>query len=105
MYNPQFVELKDTWCLMTSTDWKKRFAAEYWQTKIRYEKLHKLIVRRSAGLNDFETPISLEMWNNQAKIMGMYLFELEKQAVLHGIDLEKDFVQNPLCQGEKKNYD
>ena len=32
-------ELKETTKLMTSTDYKERFVAEYWQTKIRYEKL------------------------------------------------------------------
>ena len=33
------LELKDTIALMTSSDYKQRFIAEYWQTKIRYEKL------------------------------------------------------------------
>ena len=32
-------ELKETIELMTSKDYKERFIAEYWQTKIRYEKL------------------------------------------------------------------
>lgn len=32
------MELKDTIKLMTSEDYKERFAAEYLQTKIRYEK-------------------------------------------------------------------
>lgn len=43
------MELKDTIELMTSEEWKDRFIAEYLQTKIRYEKLHKLLVRREAG--------------------------------------------------------
>ena len=33
------LELKDIIALMTSSDYKQRFIAEYWQTKIRYEKL------------------------------------------------------------------
>lgn len=83
------MELKDTIELMNSSDWKDRFVAEYLQTKIRYEKLHKLIVKREAGKSDFNTPISLESWKTQASHMGLYIFELEKQAVLHGIELPK----------------
>ena len=82
------MELKDTIGFMTSTDWRYRFIAEYLQTKIRYEKLHKLIVKREVGKHGFETPIPLESWKTQAMHMGLYLYELEKQAVLHGIDLD-----------------
>lgn len=81
------MELKDTVELMTSDDWKDRFKAEYLQTKIRYEKLHKLFIKRSVGKLDFETPIPIESWNIQLNHMGMYLAELEKQAVIHGIEL------------------
>lgn len=83
------MELKDTVKLMTSDDWKDRFIAEYLQTKIRYEKLHAIIIRREVGKCEFETPIPLESWNMQAQHMGMYLRELEKQAVIHGIALPK----------------
>lgn len=86
------MELKETIELMSSADWKDRFVAEYLQTKIRYEKLHKLIVRREAGKLDFDTPIPLESWKEQAYHMGMYLNELEKQSVIHGIELPKVLV-------------
>lgn len=33
------MELKDTIKLMESKDYKERFKAEYYQTKIRWEKL------------------------------------------------------------------
>ena len=33
------MELSDTIELMISKDWKARLKAEYWQTKIRIEKL------------------------------------------------------------------
>jgi len=81
------MELKDTVDLMTSADWKDRFLAEYLQTKIRYQKLHKLIVKREAGKIEFDTPIPLESWKRQAEYMGKYLFELEMQAATHGINL------------------
>lgn len=81
------MELKDTVDLMTSADWKDRFKAEYLQLKIRYEKLHKLIVMREVGKQTFGTPIPLESWKEQARHMGNYLYELEKQAAIHGIEL------------------
>ena len=83
------MELKDTIELMNSVDWKDRFIAEYLQTKIRYEKLHKSIIKREVGKLDFDTPIPFESWKGQAYNMGLYLYELEKQAVLHGIELPK----------------
>lgn len=81
------MKLKDTIDLMTSDNWVDRFKAEYLQTKIRYEKLHRMIVSREVGKQTFNTPISLESWKEQAKHMGMYLYELEKQAAIHEIDL------------------
>ena len=83
------MELKDTVELMTSADWKDRFKAEYLQTKIRYEKLHALIVKREVGGLDFSTPIPLESWKTQIHHMGLYLYELEKQAAIHHIELPK----------------
>ena len=83
------MELKDTVEFMTSTSWEDRFVAEYLQTKIRYEKLHNLIAKREVGIETFKTPISLESWKAQANYMGLYLYELEKQAALHGINLPR----------------
>ena len=39
------MELLDTVELMVSDDYKNRMKAEYLQTKIRYDKLHKMIVK------------------------------------------------------------
>ena len=83
------MELKDTVELMLSDDWKDRFKAEYLQTRIRYEKLHKLFIKRSVGKLDFGTPIPIESWMTQAHHMGNYLYELEKQAAIHGIELPR----------------
>ena len=38
------MELKDTINLMSSTDYKERFKAEYLQAKIRYDKLDAMTV-------------------------------------------------------------
>ena len=37
------MELKDTVEMMLSDDYKERFRAEYWQLKIRYDKLRKMV--------------------------------------------------------------
>ena len=81
-------ELKDTIELMNSENYKERFKAEYWQTKIRYDKLHKLIIKMEAGTCDFTPSCSLEIHKEQAKHMGMYLYILEVRAEYEGIDLK-----------------
>lgn len=75
------MELKDTIELMTSEDYKDRFKAEYWQTKIRYDKLHKMLVRYDAGLLTFE-PTNISLLREQAAAMGRYLYLLEERAEL-----------------------
>lgn len=80
-------ELSDTIELMTSEDYKERFKAEYWQTKIRYDKLHDMIVKYEAGTLNFEPNCSLEIFKKQASAMGNYLYLLEVRAEIEGITL------------------
>lgn len=80
-------ELKDTIELMNSEDYQQRFKAEYYQTKIRYDKLHKMLVKYEAGTLDFEPKCSLELLKNQASYMGNYLKTLEVRAEIEEIDL------------------
>lgn len=81
------MELKDTIILMNSSDYKDRFKAEYQQTKIRYDKLHRMIVRYEAGTLDFEPTCSLELLKEQASYMGRYLYTLEVRAEIEKIEL------------------
>lgn len=81
------MELKDTIELMNSEDYRERFKAEYYQTKIRYDKLHKMIVKMEAGTCDFAPSCSLEVNKEQAKYMGMYLHVLEVRAQIEKIEL------------------
>lgn len=81
------MELKDTIKLMESEDYKERFKAEYYQTKIRYAKLHRLIIKMEAGTCDFTPSCSLEIHKEQAKYMGMYLHILEVRAEIENIKL------------------
>lgn len=81
------MKLEDTIKLMNSEDYKDRFKAEYYQTKIRYDKLHKLIIKMEAGTCDFTPSCSLEIHKEQAKYMGMYLHILEVRAEIENVEL------------------
>ena len=84
------MELKDTVELMQSADYKERFKAEYWQTKIRYNKLHDMTIKYEAGTLNFTPKCSLELLNEQKSHMGRYLHALEVRAEIEGIDLSKN---------------
>lgn len=81
------MELKDTIEMMQSADYKERFKAEYQQTKIRYNKLHKMIVKADAGALEFTPTCPLELLKEQKANMGKYLYCLEVRAIIENIDL------------------
>jgi hypothetical protein len=81
------MELKDTIEMMQSEDYKERFKAEYYQTKTRYDKLHKMLIKYEAGTLNFEPKCSLELLTEQAGHMGRYLKCLEVRAEIEGIQL------------------
>ena len=81
------MELKDIIDLMNSEDYKECFIAEYYQTKIRYEKLHKMFIKYEAKTLNFEPKCSLELLTEQAKHTGLYLKCLEIRAEIEGVDL------------------
>ena len=83
-------DLKDTIDLMNSNDFKDRFKAEYYQTKIRYDKLHEMIVNMKLVLFLLHliTPnCSLELLKHQASMMSYYLYDPEVRAEIEKIEL------------------
>lgn len=80
-------DLKETVSMMNSDDYKERFRAEYFQTKIRYEKLHAMTIKYEAGTLNFTPSCSLELLNEQKRHMGNYLRCLEVRAEIEKIDL------------------
>lgn len=80
--------LTDTVEMMFSEDYKERFKAEYWQTKVRYNKLHKMIIRYEAGTLDFTPSCPIEVLKEQRRHMGEYLHSLEVRAEIESVDLE-----------------
>lgn len=81
------MELEDTVVLMESNDFKDRFKAEYYQTKIRYEKLHNMIVKYEEGTLNFESKCDIGIFKDQARAMSNYLCALEVRAQIEGIEL------------------
>ena len=82
------MELKNTVDLMNSADYKERFQAEYLQAKIRYDKLHEMIVKYEAKTLDFRPSCSIELLKEQKKHMGNYLYCLQIRAEIEGISLK-----------------
>ena len=80
-------DLTGTISLMQSDDYRERFIAEYLQTKIRYDKLHKMIVKHEANTLNFEPNCPIELLMKQAEYMGKYLYMLEVRAEIEGIEL------------------
>lgn len=96
------MELKDTVEMMNSADYKERFKAEYYQTKIRYEKLKAFNNKIEAAELTSYTSVGDEyrkvvempvhdcpdfLLKEQQKAMGEYLHILEVRAVIEGVEL------------------
>lgn len=79
--------LKDVAPLTESTDYKDRFLGEYLETKIRYNKLHKMLIKAEAHNLDFTPDCPLNVLVAQIHHMGNYLHAMEVRAEYEGIDL------------------
>lgn len=81
------MELTDTIELMTSLDYKERFKAEYYQMKIRYDKLFAMITKWDEGTLEFTPSCSRTLLGRQLHHMRMYMIDLETRAKIEGIKL------------------
>ena len=82
-------ELKETVDLMCSSDYKERFYAEYWQTRIRYEKLNQMINNYRDRKLTFTPNCSISLLEWQCDAMCEYLNRLEVRARVENVDLEE----------------
>lgn len=80
--------LNDTVTLMLSDDHKDRFKAEYYQLKIRHEKLLNMLARHDTGTLNFEPTCAIGLLAEQCGAMGRYLRILEARAKAEGIKLD-----------------
>lgn len=81
------MNLKETVTFMESENYKERFKAEYYQTKIRYDKLHSMIKKYDARTLDFEPTCPIDLLKHQKSMMGQYLYDLEVRAEIEKIEL------------------
>ncbi len=80
-------DLRETIELMESADYKDRFKAEYYQLKIRYEKLKIMLDKWDSGELDFEPTCPRDMYDMQIAAMESYLDVLTDRAELEGVEL------------------
>ena len=83
------MNMKKTATMMSSTDYKERFVAEYWQTKFRYEALHRMLIKHEAGTLPFTPDCPIDLLKEQKNLMGNYLRVLEVRAEIEKIELHE----------------
>ena len=92
-------DLRQTVDLMNSENYKERFVAEYWQTKIRYEKLKHFnnVIEAASCTEGMERSVvepthdcPWHLLREQQEAMGHYLHFLEIRAIIEEIDLSKE---------------
>ena len=81
------MELIDTAKLMVSKDYQDRFKAEYYQLKIRRDKLSRMILDYNAGKLEFEPINSIYLLKTQLDSMNTYLNILQMRAMTEGIEI------------------
>ena len=81
------MNLSDTIEMMTSSDYKERFKAEYYQVKIRYDKLKAMCIKWDKGLLSFIPTCSRDTYTRQLAIMRGYLDILIERAAIEHIEL------------------
>ena len=74
------MELKDTVDLMLSEDYIDRFKAEYYQLKIRFEKLEAMLDKWNANELDFTPTCPRDVLEQQLDQMYNYMKTLELRA-------------------------
>lgn len=83
------MELHETVEMMESSDYKERFKAEYYQTKIRYTKLGNILKKYADGTLEFKPTCPIKVLEQQFSYMGLYLLILKSRAEIENIDLEE----------------
>ena len=85
------MELNDTKELMVSANYKERFKAEYYQTKIRYDKLksfiNKIEAAQRVGTEEPKHDCPLDLLMDQQHFMEKYLHILEVRAIIENVEL------------------
>ena len=85
--NMKSMELVNTVDMMTSSDYKERFKAEYYQLSIRYQKLNAMVDKWDSGQLEFTPTCPREIYDDQLRYMRGYMNILEQRAEIENVDL------------------
>lgn len=77
--------LEETAEMMTSPDYKERFVAEYYQLKIRVDKLDKMLDDYMKGNLNFKPTCSYDLLHEQYVYMKGYLECLRRRVIVENI--------------------
>lgn len=80
-------ELKETVELMSSDNYQERFKAEYYQLKIRAEKLQKMLCDWQTHKLKFTPKCDYGLLLKQFTLMDEYMMILRVRAQIDGIEL------------------
>lgn len=80
-------DLKETAAMMSSTDYKERFLAEYYQLETRYLKLKAMVDKWDAGTLEFTPTCPRATYNFQLRAMKDYLDVLTIRAKMEGVEI------------------
>lgn len=80
------MELKDTVEMMLSNDYKERFKAEYWQLKIRYDRLKHMV--DNWNKLDFTPICAYSTYTHQLLAMEDYMALLRDRAKQEEVELD-----------------
>nr|DAS36513.1 MAG TPA: hypothetical protein [Caudoviricetes sp.] len=78
------MEVQENKCV---DNYKDRFKTEYVELKLRYKKLHKMLVKHDAGKLDFKPTCPIDLLKEQKSLMGQYLYVLEVRAEIEDVNL------------------
>lgn len=81
------MELNETIEMMQSADYKERFKAEYYQLKIRINKLSTMLEKYKNGTLNFKPSCSYDLLYRQCRHMIEYARCLEERAEIEDVKL------------------
>lgn len=81
------MNLNETIEMMNSSDFKERTKAEYYQLKIRKEKLEDMLEKYRNGTLEFTPNCSYDLLHTQLVYMECYMNVLEERAKVENIEL------------------
>ncbi len=84
------MELKDTLTMMVSDDHNERLKAEYYQVRIRLEKLKNIILQYKLGKLEFELACPIDLLEYQGKFMYEYCKTLYQRLLYENVELSEE---------------